>query len=277
MRTTRGRAIPIIALSLSLCEPSLAQTARPSFRVVAGGDTILTLDQPRTDGLLLIFHRYPDGLLISVRKTPVTVIQPLSNSTEIGARRDRSQTLSMSISEQVLVTGAVPGLQPGEMIELGVTGAPSRITAGESSALGPGSTKYVPRPGEGLPGKALFNPNREYRPEWDSTLVPGYSMPFSNSRDDYVEGRTLAYPPGSGFQQGPGYPPVVIHDGTEAPRVLSRSGGWSPPLVGASTNPPTTADRGSDVPHVPDVHDVPHAGYDPSLPPPGQNPSPRRN
>lgn len=206
--------------SLLLCAVSLAQAGTPAFKIVVGNDTILTLDRPRPVGGQLIFHRYPDGLLTSVRLSAIT-IGPRAASTESesgapsAARPQAAEAFPLSTSERVLVTARKPGLQPGEVLMLGETGSSKLITR-MTSPPGSGNAsgiRYVPRPGEGLPGKALFNPNRDYRPEWDSTLVPGYSMPFPNSRDDYVEGKTLPYPPGNGLQQRPGYPPVVIYDG----------------------------------------------------------------
>jgi hypothetical protein len=269
------RAFSIVTLGLFLSETSVAQSQPPAFRIVTDSYDILTIDPPRPQGKLWVFHRYPDGALSSIRRTSDTEVRPMAR-VEHSEGWPSPGSFEMSTSEQVLVTEKAPGLLPGETLDLGETGSPRRTPvqpAVASRATGP---RYVPRPGEGLPGKALFNPNRDYRPEWDSKLVPGYSMPFANSLNDYVEGKTLPYPPGNGSQQAPGYPPVLIYDREDAPRVLSRDGGWSPPVLGNSISPPTTAARGSDVPLVPDVHEVPHVGYDPSLPPPRQSDSPRQ-
>ena len=175
--------------------------------------------------------------------------------------------------ETVVVSAPRPPLQPGELVDLGLTYDLGGFRAPLPGAA-PRAATPVLRPGEGPGGKALFNPNREYRPGWDSTLVPGYSMPYGNSRGDYREGRTLAYPPGNGQQQTPGAPPTMMSEGVDTPKVLTTPGGWSPPPIGPSIQPPVMARSGWEAPRVPDAHDVPRVSYDPNLPPPGTAPPP---
>ncbi|MGH3087287.1 MAG: hypothetical protein ACRDSJ_08215, partial [Rubrobacteraceae bacterium] len=71
-------------------------------------------------------------------------------------------------------------------------------------------------------GTALFNPNREYRPDWDSKQVPGLSIPYPAALGDYKEGLTLAYPPASATQSAPGQPPMMAPSGGEPPKPPNR-------------------------------------------------------
>ena len=187
-------------------------------------------------------------------------------------RPSTAPAATVSVEEIVIVSAPRPPLQPGELVDLGLTYGTGAFRSPIPQPA-PRAAAPVLRPGEGPGGKALFNPNRAYRPGWDSTLIPGYSMPYSNSPNDYREGRTLAYPPGEGVQTTPGGPPMMSSVGGDVPKVLSNPGGWNPPLVGPSSNPPVIP-GGSEPPLVPDVHDVPRVSYDPNLPPPGMSPTP---
>ena len=181
-----------------------------------------------------------------------------------------SSSVPAPVEEIVIVSAPRPPLQPGELVDLGLTYDLGVFRAPPAPASGAPS-KLVLRPGEGPGGTALLNPNRAYRPGWDSTLIPGYSMPYSNSRNDYVEGRTMAYPPGEGVQTTTGGAPMMPAVGGDVPKVVSTPNGGSPPLMGPSMNPPMIS-GGSETPIVPDVHDVPRVGYDPNLPPPSAPP-----
>ncbi len=182
----------------------------------------------------------------------------------------RASNVTSPVEEIVIVSAPRPPLEPGELVDLGLTYDLGVFRAPTAPRTGP-STSPVLRPGEGPGGTALLNPYRAYRPGWDSTLIPGYSMPYSNSRNDYAEGRTMAYPPGEGVQTAPGAPPMMTRDGGDVPKVLGDWSGWNPPLAGGSMNPPVMT-GGSGTPLVPDVHDVPRVGYDPNLPPPSSPP-----
>lgn len=70
------------------------------------------------------------------------------------------------------------------------------------------------RPGEGAPGRSAVNPDRPYRPEWDSSQAPGSSIPYPPPGTRWREGENLAYPPGSGTQSAPGQPPMVPRSGS---------------------------------------------------------------
>ena len=153
--------------------------------LVSGG-TILAKTVPVVSGTRLVFGRYPDGALLSVRRSEVRRV--------VGAPVRGANAL------------AVRDLKPGELLVLGPTGE-------GSSAARAGAAPEEPRPGEARGGRAMFNPSRDYRPEWDARQVPGASLAYPASPGDYREGATLAYPPGSAAQSAPGQPPTGVPTG----------------------------------------------------------------
>lgn len=166
------------ALFASAAEPSL-------YRIDLAGTVVLFAKTPPVpQGDRLVFSRYPDGALMSVKRGEVrrVVVTPVVRAD---ARR----------------------LKPGELLVLGPTGEGASATA---PALGSSASN---RPGEAPGGKALFNPNRDYRPDWDSKQVPGQSLAYPASPGDYREGATMAYPPGNAVQSGFGQPPTGVPSG----------------------------------------------------------------
>jgi len=151
---------------------------------LAGGQQILARTPPVPHGTRLVFARYPDGALMSLK------------------RSDIQRVVSVSAPK----TAVVRKSRPGEVIVLGPTGEGG---AGTTPPEGPGSR----RPGEAADGKALLNPARDYRPDWDSKQVPGQNLAFPASANDYREGRSFAYPPGTAVQTGPGQPPTGVPSG----------------------------------------------------------------
>lgn len=154
-----------------------APEAKQLYRLdLAGRQTLWAEDRPMQSGSMISFHRYPDGVLVSIRQTDVVRI--------VAARYEAS---------------ASRAIKPGGVIDLGVTG-----TGSASSAAGGGSARPGAAPGERKDGTALFNPNRPYRPDWDSKQVPGMNIGHPNSPNDYVEGKTFAYPAAGATQAAPG-------------------------------------------------------------------------
>jgi hypothetical protein len=182
-----GSFLLAVAVSFQVAKPAPAPKL---YRIeLAGNQIILARDRPieASRGNLLLFHRYPDGLLVSVKKGAV-----------------RRVTISQGPASS-------KGLRPGGEIVLGPTGS-----AGSPGTAGAGATG--PYPGERKDGSALLNPDRTYRPEWDSKLVPGSTLAYPPSANDYREGRTFAYPPGSAVQQAPGEPPKMPETSGEPPK-----------------------------------------------------------
>jgi hypothetical protein len=160
-----------------------ASTAPPLYRIeLSGKRTVWSAGKPQPNGSLLLFRHYPDGALMSVRKSDVRGVSEVPAAAVAG------------------------GLKPGEQRELGATGA-GRRDAGRAAAAGAPAAAARSgdlRPGEGKGGTALFNPDRTYRPDWDGKLVPGATMPLPNSPNDYKEGVTLAHPAAPAVQAAPG-------------------------------------------------------------------------
>ena len=146
------------------------------YRVdLAGGPSAWAIGKPQPNGQLLLFRHYPEGALMSVRAKDVKKI--VAGLPPEAARR----------------------LQPGETVMLGATGG-----GGSSSGTSAAPGQAAPAPGSRKDGSALFNPARPYNPTWDSKLVPGQTMGFPNSPNDYMEGKTFAYPPAQAVQAAPG-------------------------------------------------------------------------
>jgi hypothetical protein len=186
----------LISLHAATPAPAAGQTV---YRIeLSGNQTIWSEDQPRDSGALLLFHRYPGGLLVSVKKADVRRVT-LSSRTTVAGR----------------------GLRPGNVIELGRTGSGSTATPGGAEAATPGGTAAdgTPLPlGERKDGTALLNPDRPYRPDWDTKQVPGLNLAYPASPNDYREGKTMAYPPAAAVQEAPGEPPKMPPNSGEPPK-----------------------------------------------------------
>jgi hypothetical protein len=170
----------LLAALISLNAAPAPAAGQKVYRIeLAGNQSLWSEDQPRVAGAQLLFHRYPGGMLVSVKRADV-----------------RRVTFSSRP-----VAGGI-GLRPGNVIELGRTGSGS---TGSPGGAAPGGSELPP--GERKDGTALLNPDRPYKPEWDSKQVPGLNIPNPNSPNDYREGKTIAYPPGAAVQEAPGEPP----------------------------------------------------------------------
>jgi hypothetical protein len=169
-----------LAAAVAAASPATAAPAPTLYRVeLAGGQSSWAIGKPQPNGALLLFRHYPDRALMSVRARDVKRI----------------------------VEGAIPEagkrIQPGQAIEVGATGGGASAVPGAGAAAG-GKALSIPPPGSRKDGSALFNPERAYNPTWDSKLVPGSTMGYPNSPNDYVEGATVAHPPAPSVQVAPG-------------------------------------------------------------------------
>lgn len=147
------------------------------YRIETAGRGVLwSRDRPLQSGEQVLFHQYPGGTLVSMR---------------------RSDILRLA-AERVAST-------PSRYIDIGVTGAGRRDTAAPGG--GKSARREPPGPGARPDGTALFNPDRKYQPDIDSKRVPGLNTGMPNSPNDYREGRTFAYPAAPATQAAPGDPP----------------------------------------------------------------------
>ena len=185
------------AISLQALVPAPAPAAAGMYRVdLAGGQTLWAQDKPRDTGAALLFHRSPDGLLVSIKKSEVKKITATSLQAE-----------------------EIKGPKPAkDLIVLGPTGAGSAATPATATKGAPGAANPDLLPGERKDGTALLNPNRQFKPEWDGKQVPGMNIPYPNAPNDYREGKTFAYPPAPATQQAPGDLPTMPAGNGELPR-----------------------------------------------------------
>ena len=152
--------------------PAAAAPAAPGlYRIeLTGNSAVWSQDRPQQTGTLLVFHRYPDGVLMSVRSSDV--------------RRMSAVKFQRTANKQ---------LTPGEQVDIGITGSGS-ASANAAAGAARGKAAGAPGLGERKDGTALMNPNRTYRPDYDSKEVPGLNIPYPASPNDYREGRTFGYP-----------------------------------------------------------------------------------
>ena len=170
----------------ALLAPLAAGAAEPMvYRIeLAGGQQVFARTPPVPHGTRLVFSRYPDGVLMSLKRSDVQRVVTVAPAKTADVRKHR----------------------PGDLIILGSTG-------GGAAGSTPSEAEGAMRPGEAIDGKALLNPSRDYRPGWDSKQVPGQTLPYPASPNDYREGRSLAYPPGTAVQTAPGQPPTGVPSG----------------------------------------------------------------
>lgn len=159
-----------------------------------GKNVLLAKTPPVAHGTRLVFARHPDGVTVSLKRSDVRRVVTVPIQRVAGRE-----------------------FKPGELLVLGPTGEGSsgaEPSAGATSTAGAQGA----RPGEGPGGRALLNPQREYRPDWDAQQVPGATLPYPASPGDYREGLNFAYPPGNAVQASPGQPPTGVPSG-EPPRM----------------------------------------------------------
>ena len=178
-------------ISLHAATPAAAAGHTVYKIEMSGNQAAWSMDQPKDAGALLLFHSYPGGMLVSVKKADVRRVV----ASRVGSE-------------------AVRGLRPGAEIELGPTGGGSAPTTGRAA-----TASTTPPLGARKDGSALLNPDRPYRGDWDTKQVPGLNLPYPAAPNDYREGRTLAYPPAGAVQQAPGEPPKMPPGNGEPPKA----------------------------------------------------------
>ena len=190
--------ILLVSLALVALPRGAAASDATIYRVeLADGSALLARTPPVAHGTRLVFSRHPDGALVSLKRTDVkrVVTAPIPAAT---------------------ATAVVRSVRPGTLIMLGPTGEGAGGAATNVKEAGSASA-----PGQASDGRALLNPSRDYRPEWDARQVPGQNLAFPASAGDYREGMTFAYPPGTAVQTAPGQPPTGVPSG-EPPKSPPR-------------------------------------------------------
>jgi hypothetical protein len=189
-----GNALLTAVISVYGLAPAPAKDAAVTlYRIeLSGGETVWAEDKPRDAGASVLFHRYPGGLLVSLKNANVRRVV----ESRFAANAARTQRKG----------------KPGDLVVLGETGAGAALpetTGGAERAL---------LPGERPDGTALLNPDRPFKPDWDTKHVPGLNLAYPNSPNDYREGRTYAYPPAGATQQSPGDVPRMPEGNGDLPR-----------------------------------------------------------
>ena len=185
-------------ISLLGLVPAPPQAANVYRIEMAGGQIAWAQDQPRDTGAAVLFHRYPDGLLVSVKKADIRRLSVSAPPAAAAARGQRS-------AKDLIVLGPTGG---GSAASANAAGGGASTASAEAGA----------QPGQRKDGSALFNPDRKYKPEWDSRQVPGSNLGYPNSPNDYQEGKTFAHPPAGSTQSAPGDLPRAPAGSGELPR-----------------------------------------------------------
>jgi hypothetical protein len=158
------------AAALIACAFALrAEDALYQIDLIPSGK-LISKDIPVTKGMALLFHKYPEGTLISMRRSEVKVI------TKISAQA----AMATNPADRVVQIGNL-AFQGGSS-QAGPTRAGAAAAKAGTPALGKG---------------------------FYSTVVPGQTIANPNSPGDYQVGRTFAGPPPNAVQSAPGAPPSM--------------------------------------------------------------------
>jgi hypothetical protein len=158
-----GAAMLACAFALRAAEATYYQ-----IELVPTG-TVVSTDLPVTKGTMVVFHKYPSGDLVSMRRSE------LKKVTRVGA-------------------AAVQTKNPADaVIQIG-----NLAMQGGSAQAGPTNARAVnaPKDKSGL-GTGFY-----------SDIIPGQTQAYGNSPNDYKVGATYAYAPSNATQSSPGAPPT---------------------------------------------------------------------
>jgi len=161
--------IGAVALLAAAAAASAAERAYYRIEMTPAGQMIAS-DLPVLKGNTYLFHGYPSGTLVSLRRADVRKI------TQISA----SAATATNPADRIVSIGNLA--MQGGTTQAGTTNA---NTVGRK-ASGPELGKWV-----------------------YGNVVPGISEGMPNSPNDYQVGRTFAAPPGNAVQSAPGEPPMM--------------------------------------------------------------------
>ena len=175
----RNRLLTVAVLFA--CASALrAETTYYQIDMVPSGSVIST-DLPVTKGTMVVFHKYPGGTLMSMRRSELKTVTKVSSA-------------------------AVQPANPADaVIRIG-----NLAMQGGSTQAGPTNARAVsaPKDTSGL-GTGFYN-----------NVIPGETQAFGNSANDYKVGATYAYAPSNATQSSPGAPPTnpAATNGQDAPK-----------------------------------------------------------
>ena len=163
-----------LVLTAVLLACALALRAETFYRIeLAPTGYLVTKDAPVWKGTTLVFRRYPDGTVMSVRKSDVKTISQMSQAAQ-----------ALSTSNQVVQIGNL-------------------AMQGGSTQAGPTNARAV------RPRSAPAKTGPELGQGFYSNIIPGETTAMPNSANDYQVGRTYAAPPANAVQSSPGAPPTM--------------------------------------------------------------------
>jgi len=175
----RNRLLTVAVLFA--CASALrAETTYYQIDLVPSGKMIST-DLPVTKGTMVVFHKYPGGTLVSMRRSELKQVTQLSAAS----------VQSANPVDAVIRIGNLA--MQGGSAQAGPTNARAVSAPKNSSGLGTG---------------------------FYSDVVPGQTQAFGNSANDYKVGATYAYAPSNATQSSPGAPPTnpAATNGQNAPQ-----------------------------------------------------------
>jgi hypothetical protein len=131
--------------------------------------SVIAKDFPKTRGTMVVFHKYPSGELVSMRRSDVGKVAQIPAAT----------AQATDLAQAVIPIGNL-------------------AMQGGSSQAGPQNARTVSAPKGPELGQGFYG-----------NLVPGASIGMPNSANDYQVGRTFAAPPSNAVQSSPGAPPTA--------------------------------------------------------------------
>ena len=148
---------------------------------LAPSGKVISQDLPVAKGNTIVFHRYPDGTLMSMRRSEVKTLTRIT-----------PQSAQATLPKEKLV-------QIGNLAFQG------------SSQAGPAAA--------GTASKTVAQPNGIGQGFYGN-VVPGQTQGMPNSANDNQIGRTWAAPPGNAEQSSPGAPPTnsALTNGSNPPQ-----------------------------------------------------------
>jgi hypothetical protein len=147
-----------------------AETTYYQIALAPTGSMIAT-DLPVTKGTMVVFHKYPDGTLVSMRRSELKTVTKISASAV--------QAANANPADAVIRIGNL-------------------AMQGGSAQAGPNNARTVTAP-KNSSGLATG---------FYSDVVPGQTEAYGNSANDYKVGATFAYAPSNATQSSPGAPPT---------------------------------------------------------------------
>ena len=130
---------------------------------------IISTDLPVTKGTMVVFHKYPDGSLVSMRRADLKTV----------TRVDAEAVKPKNPADAVIRIGNLA--MQGGSAQAGATNARAVSAPKDKSGLGTG---------------------------FYSDIIPGQTQAYGNSPNDYKVGATYAYAPSNATQSSPGAPPT---------------------------------------------------------------------